>query len=87
MSEKKPEHVPALSSRGMKSSLSTVLKMLIEKRIDPETANAAAKVAAQMNNIMRTELDAAKLHFEITGQKDNSHALLAIGHEPPDETE
>lgn len=84
MSEGKPvrgvvPNVPAMSARGIKSVLSGALKGLMDGTVDVETAKAIAQVAAQANLIMRTELDAAKLHFEITG-KTNEFALTAIGH-------
>jgi predicted oxidoreductase len=63
----------------VKSALSGTLRGLIDKTVDANTANAVAKVAAQLNNIMRTELDAAKLHYEITGKK-HEYALTAIGY-------
>lgn len=77
--------VPALSARGIKSVLSGVLQGLANGTVSPERAQAVSKVAAQMNSIMRTELDAAKLHFEITGKK-NDHAMTAIGHTPDDDS-
>lgn len=76
--------MPALSARGIRSVLSSALKGLMDGTCTVEKADAAAKVAAQMNQIMRTKLDAAKLHFDITGKK-NELALTAIGHATEDE--
>lgn len=79
-------NVPAISARGMRSALSGALKGLMDGTVTVETAQAVAKVAAQMNEIMRTELEAAKLHFAITGKK-NELALVAIGHAAEDDAE
>jgi len=63
----------------MKSVLSQILRGLCDGSVDVQQAQAASKVAAQLNAIMRTELDAARLHFEMHA-KPNGYALTAIGY-------
>lgn len=71
--------MPAMTPSGLKSALASAIRGVMEGTCDPQRAVALGKLAAQANAIMRTELDAVRLHHEITGEK-TEHAMKVIGH-------